>query len=158
MSGPAGFYSPSSWRFRHVTQLLAARFGAVSQIHIPVATAQSPCDTSGSGENQPRQQCPQSNSSEAQSDSSDGNFLQRPTSFYKAAWPRKLPSSPAPARRMLDAPLDSPPFPNSDWGYGGSSPIGVPGEDTYPLITVHRQHDHAAIGAAPRSLVGRARV
>jgi hypothetical protein len=64
-----------------------------------------------------------------------GNFLQRLGGFYKADWTGHLPSSPAPARRMLDAPLDSPPFPSSDWGYGGSSPIGVPDGNIYPLMT-----------------------
>src|ERR1700710_1730008 len=58
--------------------------------------------------------------------SAQGNFLQRLGGYYKADWTGHLPSSPAPARRMLDAPLDSPPFPSSDWGYGGSSAIGVP--------------------------------
>ncbi len=36
---------------------------------------------------------------------------------------------------MLDAPLDSPPFPSSDWGYGGSPAIGVPDGNVYPLMT-----------------------
>ncbi|HEY5380907.1 MAG TPA: outer membrane beta-barrel protein [Acidobacteriaceae bacterium] len=36
---------------------------------------------------------------------------------------------------MLDAPLDSPPFPSSDWGYGGSPAIGIPDGNTYPLMT-----------------------
>ena len=35
---------------------------------------------------------------------------------------------------MLDAPLDSPPFPSSDWGYGGSPAIGVPDGNVYPLM------------------------
>src|SRR3984885_6667837 len=64
-----------------------------------------------------------------------GNFFERLGGFYKADWTGKLPSSPAPARRALDAPLDSTPFPSSDWGYGGSSPIGVPDGNVYPLMT-----------------------
>lgn len=64
----------------------------------------------------------------------NGNFFQRLAGFYKADWTGKLPSSSSP-RRMLDAPLDSPPFPSSDWGYGGSSPIGVSDGNTYPLMT-----------------------
>jgi hypothetical protein len=63
-----------------------------------------------------------------------GNFLQRFGGFYKADWTGKLPSSSSP-RRMLDAPLDSPPFPSSDWGYGGSPAIGVPDGNVYPLMT-----------------------
>src|ERR1700735_3350513 len=50
-----------------------------------------------------------------------GNFLERLGSFYKEDWTGKLPSSPTPPRRALDAPLDSTPFPSSDWGCGGAS-------------------------------------
>jgi hypothetical protein len=64
-----------------------------------------------------------------------GNLLQRLGQFYWADWRGKLPASPAPKRRMLDAPLDSPPFPSSDWGYGGSPAIGVPDGNVYPLMT-----------------------
>jgi hypothetical protein len=64
-----------------------------------------------------------------------GNFIQRLGQFYWADWRGKLPSSPAPKRRMLDAPLDSSPFPNSEWGYGGSPAIGVPDSGVYPLMT-----------------------
>lgn len=135
MTAATDFYIPSSWRFRQITLLAAAHFVAVTLIQAPVSMAQSDCNTSGSSENRPQQQCPQSNCSETQSESSDGNFPQRLTSFYKADWTGKLPSTPAPARRMLDAPLDSPPFPSSDWGYGGSSAIGVPDGNIYPLMT-----------------------
>jgi hypothetical protein len=64
-----------------------------------------------------------------------GNFFERLGEFYWADWTGKLPSSPTPTRRALDAPLDSTPFPSSDWGYGGSSPIGVPDGNVYPLMT-----------------------
>jgi Putative beta-barrel porin-2, OmpL-like. bbp2 len=64
-----------------------------------------------------------------------GNFFERLGQFYKEDWEGKLPSSPAPARRALDAPLDSSPFPSSDWGYGGSPAIGVPDGNVYPLMT-----------------------
>jgi hypothetical protein len=42
--------------------------------------------------------------------------------------------------------LDSPPFPNSDWSYGGSPVIGEPDGDSYPLMT-------AIDGAKDRSKV-----
>ena len=64
-----------------------------------------------------------------------GNFFERLGQFYKEDWTGKLPSSPTPPRRALDAPLDSTPFPSADWGYGGSSPIGVPDGNVYPLMT-----------------------
>jgi hypothetical protein len=64
-----------------------------------------------------------------------GNFFQRLGRFYAWDWTGKLPSSPAPERRTLAAPLDSAPFPNADWGYGGSPNIGVPDGNVYPLMT-----------------------
>jgi hypothetical protein len=72
---------------------------------------------------------------------SDGNFFKRLGHFYAADWTGKLPSSAAPTRRALDAPLESPPFPSSDWGYGGSSPIGVPDGNVYPLMTALNMED-----------------
>jgi hypothetical protein len=45
------------------------------------------------------------------------------------------PSAPAPARRGLDSPFSSPPFPSAEWQLGGMDyPIGVPNENSqYPL-------------------------
>jgi hypothetical protein len=64
-----------------------------------------------------------------------GNFFERLGSFYIHDWKGTLPSSPAPARRAMDSPLDSSPFPNADWGYGGSPDIGAPDGNVYPLMT-----------------------
>jgi hypothetical protein len=80
------------------------------------------------------------NSINAPSDTSQekqpsGNFFQRLGHFYSDDWHGTLPPVQATQRRMLDAPLDSPPYPSSDWGYGGSSAIGVPDGNTYPLMT-----------------------
>jgi hypothetical protein len=59
--------------------------------------------------------------------------------FYRNDWwPAAAPaasSSATPGRRGLPSPLDSPPFPNSDWSYGGSPVIGEPDTNTYPLMT-----------------------
>ena len=66
------------------------------------------------------------------------NFFSRLDHFYAEDWKGTLPSAPAPQRRMLDAPLDSSPFPSSDWGYGGSPAIGVPDGNTYPLMNALR--------------------
>jgi hypothetical protein len=74
----------------------------------------------------------------------DGNALQRLINYYRADWAGSLPSSPAPARRVMDAPLDSPPFPSSDWGYGGSPVIGAPDGNNYPLMTALR-HERARV-------------
>ena len=64
-----------------------------------------------------------------------GNFFHRLVGFYAGDWKGVTSGKPAPARRALDAPLDSPPFPNGDWGYGGSPLIGVPDTGVYPLMT-----------------------
>jgi hypothetical protein len=66
---------------------------------------------------------------------SQGNVFKRLGKFYAADWTGKLTGSPTPERRALDAPLESPPFPSSDWGYGGSPPIGAPDGNVYPLMT-----------------------
>ena len=64
-----------------------------------------------------------------------GNFFERLGQFYVQDWKGTNPSGPTPARRALDAPLDSSPFPSADWGYGGSPLIGTPDGNVYPLMT-----------------------
>src|ERR1039458_3688713 len=65
------------------------------------------------------------------------NFFARWRDFYRQDWSPQAASSaePAPARRGLPSPLDSPPFPNSDWSYGGAPVIGEPDTNSYPLMT-----------------------
>ena len=63
-----------------------------------------------------------------------GNFFHRLAQFYLQDWAGTNPTTPAPAKRGLPAPLDSAPFPISDWGYGGSPDIGAPDTNTYPLM------------------------
>jgi hypothetical protein len=63
------------------------------------------------------------------------NFAERWAKYYTDDWSGKSASSdPAPQKRGLPAPLDSPPFPNSDWSYGGSQDIGAPDGNVYPLM------------------------
>jgi len=62
-------------------------------------------------------------------------FFSRLAEFYREDWSGTSPSAPAPARRGAPSPLDSPPFPNSDWSYGGSPVIGEPDTNSYPLMT-----------------------
>lgn len=64
-----------------------------------------------------------------------GNFFQRLSQFYRQDWAGTNPASPSPDKRGLPAPIDSPPFPFSDWGYGGSPNIGAPDGNTYPLMS-----------------------
>jgi len=71
-------------------------------------------------------------------DAPQPNFFARWASFYRQDWHPANPSAPtpsAPARRGLPSPLDSPPFPNSDWSYGGSPTLGEPDTASYPLMT-----------------------
>jgi putative OmpL-like beta-barrel porin-2 len=67
------------------------------------------------------------------------SFFDRWGEFYRQDWSPRAASSPAPARRGLPSPLDSPPFPNSDWSYGGSPVIGEPDTNGYPLMTAINQ-------------------
>jgi hypothetical protein len=63
------------------------------------------------------------------------NFFARWGDFYREDWKGTVASGPAPARRGLPSPLDSPPFPNADWSYGGSPTIGEADTNSYPLMT-----------------------
>jgi Putative beta-barrel porin-2, OmpL-like. bbp2 len=73
--------------------------------------------------------------------SSAPGFFRRLTNYYRDDWfppppkPSAAPSSPAPQKRGLPSPLDSPPLPSSDWSYGGSPDIGAPDGNSYPLMT-----------------------
>ena len=68
------------------------------------------------------------------SDCSQGFFSRLGAAYREDAQPAD-PNAPAPARRAMDAPLDSPPFPSSEWQLGGvAAPIGVPNSyGQYPL-------------------------
>jgi hypothetical protein len=65
------------------------------------------------------------------------NFFARWAAFYQADWhpDPAAPAAPSPPRRGAPSPLDSPPFPNADWSYGGSPVIGEPDTQSYPLMT-----------------------
>ena len=62
-------------------------------------------------------------------------FWARWAEFYRQDWAGTAPSGPAPARRGLTSPLNSPPYPSADWSYGGSPTIGEPDGNSYPLQT-----------------------
>jgi hypothetical protein len=61
-------------------------------------------------------------------------FLKRLSQAYVRDWQGTIDSGPSPARRALPSPLDSPPFPNADWSYGGSPEIGAPDTNVPPLM------------------------
>ncbi len=75
-----------------------------------------------------------SDSTSANSPSFPKNFFGRLSDAYREDWRPTRPASPAPARRGFDAPLDSPPFPGSDYSVGGTPTIGAPDTQTYPLM------------------------
>jgi hypothetical protein len=61
-------------------------------------------------------------------------FLKRLSQAYAKDWRGTPDSGPGPPRRAVPSPLNSPPFPNSDWSYGGSPTIGVPDTNVPPLM------------------------
>ncbi len=64
-----------------------------------------------------------------------GNFFHRLVQFYSQDWAGTNPAGPSVTKRGLPAPVDSPPFPFSDWTYGGAPDIGAPDGNTYPLMS-----------------------
>lgn len=66
-------------------------------------------------------------------------FFARLAEFYRQDWSGTTPASSAPPRRGVPSPLDSPPFPNADWSYGGSPVIGEPDTNSYPWMTAINQ-------------------
>lgn len=65
-------------------------------------------------------------------------FFLRLANFYRDDWHPPVqagPPAPSAPRRGLPSPLDSPPFPNLDWSYGGSPTIGEADGNSYPLMT-----------------------
>jgi hypothetical protein len=78
---------------------------------------------------------PQTPPSAPQPGAQSKSFFARWADYYKQDWAATSTSSAAPSRRGLPSPLDSPPFPDSDWSYGGSPVIGEPDTNSYPLMT-----------------------
>ena len=71
-----------------------------------------------------------------------GNFFQRLDKAYLNDW-RPDPNAaatPLPLRRGYPAPLDSPPFPGSDYSIGGTPIIGAPDTSTYVLMQALNQN------------------
>jgi hypothetical protein len=63
------------------------------------------------------------------------NIFEGWADFYKEDWKGTAAVGPAAPRRGLPSPLNSPPFPNADWSYGGSPTIGEADGNVYPLQT-----------------------
>jgi hypothetical protein len=65
---------------------------------------------------------------------SSDNLFKRLFNFYRDDWNGTAQNGPEPRRRVPPPPLDSPPFPTSDWQYGGAPDIGTPDANVYPLM------------------------
>ncbi len=63
-----------------------------------------------------------------------GGLLKRLLRAYSDDWKGPAASGPEAPSRLPPSPLNSPPFPNSDWSYGGSSDIGAPDTNVPPLM------------------------
>jgi hypothetical protein len=77
------------------------------------------------------QEAPASGASQIQD---AGGFFQRLAKAYTDDWKGTTASGPDPARRGTPAPVDGPPFPFSDWPYGGSVVIGAPWTQSSPFM------------------------
>ena len=120
-----------------IGSILLSSFASVS--------AQTSQNSSGSTSNNP--------AAPATPTQPDGNFFQRLGAAYKTDWTPALtppstttqptvpstempavPEPTAPVRRGFPAPLESPPFPGSDYSVGGTPVIGAPDTQTYILM------------------------
>jgi hypothetical protein len=68
------------------------------------------------------------------SQASAGNFWQRWAKAYVDDWKGSESSEAAPKFRGYPSPVNGPPFPFSDWPYGGSPVIGKPWTQSSPLM------------------------
>lgn len=62
------------------------------------------------------------------------SFLKRFFNAYRDDWKQTPATDPPAKRRGYPAPVDGPPFPFSDWPYGGSVTIGAPWTQSSPLM------------------------
>ena len=71
----------------------------------------------------------------------DQSFMHRLGRVYVADWAGTAPVTALPqTRRGTPAPISSPPFPSSDWPIGGTTTIGVPDGQSYPLMQAINQN------------------
>jgi Putative beta-barrel porin-2, OmpL-like. bbp2 len=70
----------------------------------------------------------------------DKNFFVRLKDAYAEDWNPTQPAGPDPARRGYPGPLDSPPFPGTDFSIGGTPTIGAPDTQSYMLMQAINQN------------------
>jgi hypothetical protein len=71
-----------------------------------------------------------------------GGFFHRFGKAYWDDWTGAAEEGPDLPRRGYPAPVSTPPFPFSDWPYGGSPTIGAPDTDGGPLMTAIYEGKH----------------
>jgi hypothetical protein len=111
-----------------------------------------------------KQQTPQPANRQSPAAPSDraltGNLLNRLAQFYSQDWAGTNPAGPSVTKRGLPAALNSPPFPFSDWTYGGAPDIGAPDGNTYPLMSalnLESSRTKSTAGLPPVSISARRR-
>lgn len=118
--------------FRGMFAVLSLSFIQAIQAQSPTAALVDAPDLLSTPAGIPRQQ--QARETESAPTPVAGNFFHRLGAAYHDDWfPSGTPST-SPARRGYDGPLDSPPFPSSDYSVGGSPTLGAPDTATYPLM------------------------
>ncbi len=85
---------------------------------------------------QTRDAAPKQTATDAQTAPQTKSFFPRLKDAYASDWhpDPNAPASETPARAGYPAPVSAPPFPFTDWPYGGSPVIGAPDGNVYPLM------------------------
>ena len=142
---PAALAAQSVSPLTPSTQPAATTSSPASVSGSPSTSAGSPLDSDSTSSTGEALADPDQSSSTAQSAQAgdaaatpaqtlQGNFFQRFFGAYKEDWTGTTPSGPTPPRRGLPVPVTNPPFPFSDWPYGGSPTIGEPWTQSGPLM------------------------
>lgn len=119
-------------RLLRTSQRLERRIGQVVGSLVVLTLAGLFHGTSLSAQTKPDAGLPEAPASQS---AKPAGFFAKLYNFYREDWHGTAASSPAPPRRGLPSPLESPPFPNSDWSYGGAPVLGEPDTNSYPLMT-----------------------
>jgi hypothetical protein len=81
-----------------------------------------------------------------ESDMEGEGFFRRLAHVYCHDWSGESANASPPPSRNPAPPLQSPPFPNADWPYGGSPIIGAPDSNVYPLMkALGKEHSRVKV-------------
>jgi hypothetical protein len=140
----AAVWAPNSeWRFRGTDVPVNQVAGVTNPTTVALdsGAVAAPSSSQGSADPQQtaKQQTPQPANGQSPAAPSDqaltGNLFNRLAQFYSQDWAGTNPAGPSVTKRNLPAALNSPPFPFSDWTYGGAPDIGAPDGNTYPSMS-----------------------